>query len=90
MPFSNGPFPNPPGHFHGNGLSSFQKPLRIVHQRITRQHPLFFCTPCHPFPCTSFSDAPRRGVTPASTTMALYSFCSHREEYPAFSRIRRL
>ena len=41
-------------HFYGNGLSSFQKLLRIVHQRITRQHPLFFCTPCHPFPCTQF------------------------------------
>jgi len=46
--FSDCPFPNPPGSFHCNGLSSFQKPLRTVWKRITRQQPLPFCTPCHP------------------------------------------
>jgi len=87
--FSDCPFPNPPGSFHCNGLSSFQKPLRTVWKRITRQQPLPFCTPCHPFPYAPLSGAPWRGVTPASTTMALYPFCSRREGYPAFSRIRR-
>src|SRR6266700_6247539 len=48
QPFSDCPFPNPPGSFHCNGLSSFQKPLMLVYKRITRQQPLFFCTPCHP------------------------------------------
>ncbi len=89
QPFSDCPFPNPPGSFHCNGLSSFQKPLRTVCKRITHQQPLSFCTPCHPFPCVPLSGTPWRGVTPASTTMALYPFRSRREGYPAFSRIRR-
>src|SRR5260370_36651357 len=73
VPYCYGPFPTPlPQTVHASfrctRLSSFQKPLRIVHQRIPRQHPLFFCTPCRASPCTPLSSAPRSGVTPTSTT----------------------